>query len=233
MKRVKSLVFNTILFPDIQSDYTNLFETISGIVFSDDSGFGFSNVTLSENILSARVVKRTSTFINDYDNKSNEFLKKQIFVYSDLQFFIDFNFNILYVLGGLSQLNYLKSIFRTILNINIQIAPIDLNAAIFFDLVNKKNIDAQIEQIIINRFNFNNGIVGRFSGHVIDQKTGYDLINEYKTDIVKISFLIKLNENECFTLQVLPNGSIKFLSEESEFEYFLNYLKQLIFSTNG
>ncbi|MDB5287331.1 MAG: hypothetical protein JWR05_2280 [Mucilaginibacter sp.] len=233
MKRVKSLVFHKINFLNLESPKTTLLETMLSINFEENLGYGFTSVDFSENVLSARVIKRTSTFINDYDNSTNEFLRKQIFVFSEFQFFIDFDYNLLYVLGGQSQMNFIKTVLRNTLQMEYQIDEVNLNASQFYELVIEKNIDVQIEQIIINRFNYNNSMVGRFSGHVTNQLIGSELIGSYKSDIVKISFCVKLNDNEQFTLQVLPNGSIKFLSEIDEFDFILDYLKQIIFSKNG
>ncbi|SMD16232.1 hypothetical protein [Pedobacter nyackensis] len=233
MKRVKSLVFNSLSFDDPEAFKDHLVAIITNFGFNEKLGYGLSLSDLSDNVLTVKVVKRTSTFINDFDSSENQFVRKQIYIFSDFVFSIDLNFNILYVIGGISHMNCVKYLFRTILSTEYELNPVNLNVSTFYKLLVGQNVSNKIDHITINHFNFNNELVGRFSGLVMNNTIGPELIESYKSDIVKLSFLIQINENESFTLQIFPNGVLKFLSETDDFDFILDYLKQLIFTKNG
>lgn len=233
MKRVKSLVFHSLVFSDTEMFKERLVSTIGNFGFDQRLGYGLSISDLSEDILNVKVVKRTSTFINDFDNIQNQFVRKQIFVFSEFFFSIDLNINVLYVVGGMTQMNCVKYLFRTIFVDGYELNSVDLTVSNFYKLIIEKQLDAKIDHVTINHFNFNNELIGRFSGSVLNSTIGPSLIESYKSDIVKLSFLIQINKNESFILQIFPNGVLKFLSETDDFDFILDYLKQLIFTRNG
>jgi len=233
MKRVRSLVFQTINPSDNVLAQQEFLDVISNFRFNENLGFGLSLKESSEDSLIVNVVKRTATFINDYDDELKEFVRKQIFVFSDFQFCVDFNLNVIYVFGGLSHINYVKYILRNVLETNFNLIPVELNAHSFYHILLDKKIDTKIDHITINHFNFQNELVGRFSGSVLNQSVASSLLEMYKSDIVKISFLIRISDNEQFIIHAFPNGALKFLSAAEDVEYLTDYLKKIIFSKNG
>lgn len=233
MKRVKSLVFHTLVFSKTDFIEEYLTTTISNFGFNEQLGYGLSLLDSSDDVLTVKVVKRASTFINDFDSAQDQFVRKQIFIFSDFVFSIDLNLDILYVVGGISHLNSVKYLFRTIFTVDYDLQPVDLNVSNFYKLIVKQQVNAKIDHITINNFNFNNELTGRFSGSVMNNTIGPELIETYKLDILKLSFLITISESEHFTLQIFPNGALKFLSDAEDFDFILDYLKQLISPKNG
>ena len=228
MKRVKSLTFNRFTIKNLAESHRELAERLSQLNFSEEVGFGFKDVHLSDDLISAKILNRNSTYIFDYNPISKEIEKKQIFIYSDISFFIDIKINVLYVLGSLSQVNTLKTIFRNAFGHDYHIEALELDAYGFYTLLSKSSIEIIVEQITINRFNYENGVVGRFSGHVTNQATADNLVHQYKSDIIKLSFKIP-SEKDFIVVQAIQNGVIKILTDDENFEFFLDYLKQLIF----
>lgn len=233
MKRVKSLVFHTLFFSSTDNISEYLICLINNFGFNDTIGYGLSLTDFTDNVITVKVIKRTSTFINDFDSTQIQFERKQIFVFTEFSFSIDLDLNILYVIGGVSQMNCVKYLFRTIVALEYELQPVNMNGSAFYKLLLEKNVNTTIDHITINHFNFNNELVGRFSGSVMNKTIGPELVETYKSDIVKLSFLIRINESESFTLQIFPNGVLKFLSDTDEFDFILDFLKQLIFSKNG
>ncbi|MDT3401222.1 hypothetical protein [Mucilaginibacter terrae] len=233
MKRVKSLVFHSISFPAPDSFKNHFIDIISDFGFNEQIGYGLSFIETSTDALTVKAIKRTASFINDFDINQNQFSRRQINVYSDFIFSIDFELGILCVLGGITQLNYVKYLFRTIISEDYELAPVDLSISAFYKILAQKQINAKIDHITINHFNYKNELVGRFAGTVLNYSIASELIESYKSDIVKLSFLIKINERESFTLQIFPNGVLKFLSEEENYDLILDFIKQIIFTKNG
>ena len=231
MRRVKSIIFNRFSIKTAFLEKAQfLADNLSRHLYSDEVGFGFNEVTIDTNTLSANLLKRTPTFIQDYNEQSNELVKKQIFLFVSIHFRINLDQNIIIVEGGITQMNVLKSAFRNIFDFEYQIEPINLSAHIFLEKLAKLQIRSSIQQITIKGFNYNNGIVGRFAGEITKQEIGKEIVDLYKSDIVKISFNIKTDMDELLILQVYPNGNIKFVSDNDEYLFFLDYIKTIIFS---
>jgi len=94
----------------------------------------------------------------------------------------------------------------------------------------EKSIKLLVSQMTIKAFNYKNGLIGRFSGSIINQKVAQELIQDYKSEIVKLTFNIILNNSKELVLQVHPNGTIKFLSDDDQYLGFLNFIKNIIIS---
>lgn len=229
MKRVRSLVFQTLSMDDIVEFRKHLSVLIQGFRFNNQLGYGLTLIEEDGDLFTIKVIKRTPTFINDYDELANEFIKKQIFVFTEFRFVIDFKLNLIYVLGGLAHLNYVKYVFRELSSRPYEINHIDITALSTYKLLKERKFDARIEHLTISKFNFNNQMIGRFSGSMLKQDIALELLEQYKSDIVKASFSIKLEGLDNYTLQVLPNSVLKFLCNEDEIELITDHLKKIIF----
>jgi hypothetical protein len=230
MKRVKGLVFSRILF-----EYTANVTSISNVVdllgqnsYNEITGFGFSSISLNNHHLEATLLKRTNTFIQEYDVNTSELIKRQISVFSTVRFEIDEELKLLTIFGGSSQLNALMAVLRNIRELEFVSDPIIIDSDDLYQRLNEQGLEPKIKQLTIRNFNYNNGVLGRFSGEVSKQTVAEELMKEYTNNIVKLTFQVTIN-NEIILVQLHPNGSVKLLCDEGDFEYYLNYLKQIIF----
>lgn len=231
MKRVRSIIFSSFEREQIgmSASLESIDKLFRGKPYTDDVGLGFSHVRSYEDKLEAILLKRANTYVQEYDNENKELIKKQISVYSSLKFEIDAKSRLLSVYGGNSQLISLRAAFRNLPQLIFSSDPFELKPETFCEKLKASEIDFKIRQLTIKNFNYKNGMIGRFSGEVSDQGMATDLLTEYASSIIKTTFQIAI-DNEIVLIQLLPNGAIKVLCEEDEFEYYLNFLKQLIFN---
>jgi len=230
MKRVKSLVFNTFVLDDQQNlPDIDLLALFINEPYSEEKGAGFTKVDGDKERIEATFMKRNQTYIQEFDPVSQDLTKKQISVYTSVPFSIDPALKLLTVFGNQVQLNNIKAVLRNISGLKYSSETILPNAAGFKKVLVDKHVNFRIHQITIRQFNYDNGMVGRFSGEISKQSTASELLEQYSTGIVKITFSISVDEQELL-VQILPNGNIKFLCEEEDFDYYLDFLKQLIFS---
>jgi len=230
MKRVKGLVFSSISF-----EYTTNVNSIGDVVdllrqnsYNETTGFGFSSIILDNNQLVATLLKRNNTFIQEYDVNSSELVRRQISVFNTVRFEIDEELNLLTVFGASSQLNALKAVFRNIKELKFVSDPIIIDSDELCKRLKDQGLEPKVKQLTIRSFNYNNGVLGRFSGEVSSQNVAEELMKEYTNNIVKLTFQITINKEDIL-VQLHPNGSVKILCDEDDFEYYLNYLKQIIF----
>ena len=232
MKRVKSLFINTFSIKDdnIAVKSKPVSEAFDLHPYNDDVGYGFTNFGLSYNILSASFLRRIPSYIQDYDENNKTLVKRNIFIFSSISFSIDFEMNLILVEGGAAQMNSLKSIFRNVFNFSYDIDTVGISPTMLYQKIQGNSTKFLVNHLTIRAFNFNNGIVGRFSGEVIKQTVIPEIMELYQSEITKISFNIAIENDEWLTLQAFPNGSLKFLSSQEDLSYYISYIKTLIFS---
>lgn len=230
MKRVKGFVFNSFVLdnrPDA-SGLGHLRDIFESRPYREETGFGFSKITMDTECISAVLLKKGNTYIQSYDEKTGELVKSAISVFTTLRFEIDVAREILTAYGGYSQLNSLRSVFRNIPELKFGSEPIEIRPADFRENLDVSSVGYQIKQLTVKSFNYQDAILGRFSGEVSDQLIGSKVLEDYGSNVVKVTFQLRTDGGDLL-VQLHPQGNIKMLCEEDEFEYYLNYLKQLIF----
>ena len=225
---MKSLIFTSFTVAT-ENAATVVYEKLMAAPYSDETGFGFENVEIEENILSATLIKRSATYIHEYDSITKEMLKKQITLFSDIKFQIDFEFDILCVFGQALYLNQLKSAMRNTFEFSFSANQTDLSPYKIYLALSEKKVAFEFQSIAIERFVFQEGISGKLMGTVIDNIIATDLVNNYKTDVNKVLFRIKIEENDSFGLQASNNGALKFFGPEDLFNFHLNFFKINLF----
>ncbi|MEE1944784.1 hypothetical protein VRU48_06680 [Pedobacter sp. KR3-3] len=229
MKRVKSLVYNKFVLDINEHHPVDLFALLSEAKYTDENGMGFTRVTGDSTYVEATLLKRSFTYIQEFDPIESDLVRKQIAVFSSVNFSINSMLRLLTVYGGQIQLNMVRTMLRNVQGLKYNAEPILLNAREFNETLIDKKVNSSIRQLTIRRFNYENGMIGRFSGEVVKQSTARELLEHYKSSVVKVVFGVLIEQEELL-VQILPNGNVKLLCDEDDFEYYLDYLKQIIFS---
>ncbi len=229
MKRVRTITFSsfTLIGDGASPTLETLLELFRNEPFSDENGFGFSKIRIDSNKVTAVLLKRSNTYLQEYDLKNEELVKKQISFLSTLEFEIDLNLNLLIAYGGSAQLSSLRSVFRNMPVLKYTSDPLNMDHEVFYSKLQLAKMEFKVQQLTIKNFNFQDGMIGRFSGEISNQITAIELLKEYQGNVVKATFQLMIDQ-ESTLIQILPNGCLKLLCEEDDFEYTLNYLKQLI-----
>lgn len=196
--------------------------------YAEKLGYGLINCELQEELLVSTMLKRNATFIFEYNSQSNELEKKQIFVFNEINFYLDFGRSLLYTIGAQNNLLQIKLLLKKILNSKFEFKNIELTPYKVYDVLTKRKINFSIDEICIENFNHLNGIIGRFNAKVFDNKLGKNTINQYKESCSKILFSLSNDDNEMFKVHVFGNGSFCLISDEESTLYNFDFLKNLI-----
>ncbi|WET68787.1 hypothetical protein [Sphingobacterium sp.] len=177
------------------------------------------------------ILKRSPTYLLDYDEGSRSLLKRETFIFSQASFEIDFNHNILITSGGMATNAEVKTFIRRLLG-NINVFPLSFNILKLYGDFQSKDWIVLLKAISIRKFNYKNGLVGRFSGQIVDTIISDEILKEYNKDILKAT--LELNNRFLqFDLQIFPNGAIKILADAENQEEILDYLKIDLLEDNG
>lgn len=203
-------------------------KTFKNTKYGDEGGYGFKENEIDDSLLSSILIKRNSTFIMDYDVNSGGFEKKQIFIFSEITFQIDFDRNIICVFGNSTALNQVKAILRILMPNSLEFSA-DLDAYTLFRNLKTKNRKVRIEELIIPNFEYRNGVVGKYYAKISDSTIATELLMEYKGEILKIGVGTHSENGDELKIILGNNGSISIICEEEDFSENVNYLFTQIF----
>src|ERR1035437_1132640 len=132
MKVRNNIVVSKIRFNSLPN--VSLFEMFSNRIYSEKDGFGFKDVQMENEKIKATLIKRSQTYINEFNVVTNSFEKANIAIFSEIKFIIDIGCGFLYIFGSSSSSNKLKSVFRNLFcGINYTLSNFEITAANLFD----------------------------------------------------------------------------------------------------
>ena len=220
MKKRINIIFSHFDYPKTLSvnDVVNVFKTLP---YNEDIGFGYTDVEINSGIVYATLIKRSITTLLEYDLKNKDFIKKEIPVFEEISFGMDFEKLFLYTYGLTSNHNKIKSALRNTFEVPFTYTSVDTSNE-FRNVLNYK-----IEEIVIQRFTYNDGATGKYTAKITKQSIGEKLLNEYLSDIVKVS--ISIFEQDEFQLVISTNASISIKCNENDFYSILENIKNKIY----
>lgn len=124
MKKRINIIFSHFDYPKTLSvnDVVNVFKTLP---YNEDIGFGYTDVEINSGIVYATLIKRNITTLLEYDLKNKDFIKKEIPVFDEISFGMDFEKLFLYTYGLTSNHNKIKSALRNTFEVPFTYTSVD------------------------------------------------------------------------------------------------------------
>lgn len=208
-------------------DIDALEANIEGNRYSEHTGLGIINYWLDDKLLSATLLKRVPTFINEYDLKTNQYEKRQINIFQEIIFEIDLTYKLVYTIGSQGNLPIVRSFLRSIFSDRIEFANLDFSPYKAFKLLKTEKIKFKVLEITIQEFEYF-GAVGRFSAAIHEKAVVADLLTKYKEGVEKIVLHVQI-DGMGFITHVYPNGVFLIVSDDSNHTDYFNSLKKILF----
>ena len=222
MKKRKSFSINKIVFPN--SNLSNLSKLLEKIIYNEESGYGISEIEEVNEILSALLIKRNSTYIQQYNLSEQIFEKKSIYIYSRIKFYIDFEYNLLYTNGPSTNLFQIISLLRNISGLRFDVSSLEVTPYKIYQLLKIEKIKFQLNELTIEKFNFKDGAIGKYTATISSMSIGIELIKLYKEDLSKIVF--DLNS---YKVYFYNNNILSIVGNIDEIEQNFQNFKNIIF----
>jgi hypothetical protein len=209
---------------------SQIVNTLLSLEFTRENGFGVRNVESEDDIIKARLIKINYSYIFDYNDTTKEIEKRQISIISEIDFLIDFNQALICIIGAISNVAPVKLFFKNTFKDQVLVTPFAQTIPEICDKLLAKKIKFKFLSIAVENFNYMDGVVGKFSGTVLDNQVVQDLVDKYKTDIQRIGISIYLSEYvEPIEIVVASMGLLKINAEENEVNEVFNDLKTLLY----
>lgn len=204
-------------------------ELLNTTPYSETEGYGFQNIESdNENAIYATLIKRIPTSIKEFDIRSDSFVKRDIFLFDEISFGIDFEYGLIYSFGPGGNLTKVKSIINNLLPVTLSYANIDLKPLVFWEKLSIQESNSSILEVSINRFTYDKGAVGKFTAKIFEQTIGEKLINESSDEISRITMEIHDKTELNYLLSFSIGNSISLKCDNDDLFLILNKIINII-----
>lgn len=229
-----NLTRNSFSLFDIQLSSDLTIEEILNVLrsndYDDDKGFGFTGISLEDDYLDALLIKRTPVFIPDYIN--NKFLKKEIFVYSQIAFAIDITNSFLEIHDTAKQVPKVIHALRKALREKVAVSDYKIFPSIMIPQLKSEADSLVIKKLIINSFKHEDDLIGRYNFSVLNTEKALSLLDEYGHDVVKGIVEVEVKDVICF-MEFHSSGRVMIKCEDDKFKDFLGFFKEVLKKQNN
>lgn len=187
-----------------------------------DFEFGYQVLdvkVISEISLGVEILKRSPTYLLNFDTENREMVRTESFLFTKSFFEVNLGRSYLLTYGSLSQNSDVK-IFLKRAGLTYNLDQLYIDIANFYESSRYNYEHILLKGIAIKKFNYRNGMIGRFAGEIVDKSIVAELLANYSKDILKATFEIK-GDGYKFDLQIFPNGAFKILTNAGEHQDIL------------
>lgn len=217
------------LFPLTYADIEQIFANILPLSYDNKRGYGFKEISFVQDRLLATLVKRVPIFIQEFNSEKNQLEKKEIFLFTESDFSIDAQFQLLEIFDTTKNISKVRSTLRHLLNKDIQVSPISFPPNKTLNKLVAGVTHFKIEGLSISNFRYKEGVVGRFDILNTDSRFAMELVNQYLNDVTKININLAFPESSVFNLKIYNSGRLTLTCDEEEFFNIFKTLKSYIF----
>lgn len=225
MKKV-SVTLNKVLFsPQLNNEM--IIEVLSSYPYDDKTGLGFTKVSIDDDVKGC-LLKRTPTSLRTYNHETETFEENDIFIFEEIEFYIDLKNNFIYTFGTASKLNKVKSAIREYVTGKITYENIDFTIDRFLTKIELADWQYDIIDIGIKKFIYEDGAYGKYTAKITDQLVGRKLLEDNIDGISKITFNISHTELGDFELSIGTNNTMSVKCNEDDTLIIIDSIKKFI-----
>lgn len=225
METKESLVFNRYELEE-RIMPLELFQDLKKHVYTDENGLGFSSLRMEDSVIEANLIIRTPTTIQAYNPEDGTFSSNIVYLFDEIEIFIDTQFHLIYSTASMSKLNKLKTLFRNSINTKVTYMNLDFSAVNIIRIIDLLDLKAYISDLTIKNFRYKEGAYGRYIVHVDDAEIGKELLNIYEASVSKVTMKIESSIFSEFILSTGAQNTFTLKCKERDFWSIINLLKE-------
>jgi len=200
--------------------------------YDEHSGIGFRDIYCNQQYLTARIIKREPTFILQYDPISNEITNREIFIFSDFKFGVDVEYELIELYGPAKNYSKLMSALLPFFPSKVRIEAVNIAPCIILPKLIQKSVLLGVEKLVINDFEYQEGIIGRYDMRITQVDLAQEFIKKYAFQVTNAQVLIEVKDFGSVKLSLSSNGHASVKCSEEDLPVVLDFLKPFLFSVN-
>lgn len=203
-----------------------LFEEMLKIAYSTESGFGFSEVNLVRNTISAKILKDVSASYRIWNADTFSMEKVSYMRIKEILFSIDFSNNYIMVEGGVSCMNTVKQALRNIYWNTFVYTPLQITPLDYINAFHDDKILNNIEELTIDNYKSSEHFLGRFIAKIITPEFDISILDSYRDMITKVKLNLIVDNQDAIII-VGKSNSISLKCSDSVKEKLLEYITKI------
>jgi len=227
METKETLVFNKYELMDNLSSRELLID-LKNNTYTDENGIGFTSLRMEDHVIEANLIIRTPTSIKVYNPTVGTFSSNIVFLFDEIEIFIDTKLHLIYTTASATKFNKAKTLFMNSIRTKVIFINLDFTPINILNIIKLIDPKAYISDLTIKNFQYKKGAYGRYTVHVEDSSIGKELLNIYKDSVSKITLIVESSTFSDFTLTTCVQNAFAIKSQESDFWFIVNLLKEYI-----
>ena len=195
--------------------------------YSEDRGWGYSDVIRIGKVISATLQKRIPTYYSIWNEESQILERQLVQIVKEIPFEMDFQRGLLLAEGSNAQLNHVKQSFRQVFWNEFVYEPIDLTPYDYVSMFIESSWLESIDELTINDFKYEDCLIGRYIAKPTSQLDVKNRLAENAQRIIKAKMTLCISEEKAKVIVNNRNVVTLEATEETE-EKLVNYLKSKI-----
>ena len=217
------IVFNRFK-PISKKDTASYVAEMMAHPYSEEEGWGYSDVLRVNDSISATLQKRVSTYYRVWNEELLQVERQCFQIVSEVRFEMDFAHGLLIAEGSNAQLNRVKQSFRQVFWNEFTYEEVNLKPIDFIRIFTDSRMLSAIGEITINDFQYEGCLIGRYTAKPVNQHDVLTRIGDNAKNIIRAKLKVIVNGED--SLLTVTNKNVMDLdfSEEAK-EVFIYYLK--------
>lgn len=195
--------------------------------YSEDRGWGYSDVIRMGEVISATLQKRIPTYYSIWNEETRALERQLVQIVKEIHFEVDFERGLLLAEGSNAQLNHVKQSFRQIFWSEFVYEPVDLTPYDYVSMFIESSWLETIDELTINDFKYEECLIGRYTAKPTSQLDVKNHLAENAQRIIKAKMTLGISDEKC--KMIVNNRNVVTLeSTEEAVVNLVNYLKSKI-----
>ena len=226
METKQTIIFNSII--GIDSDIDSVARVFESKKYTEDAGIGFTYIHIEDDVIVAKVLVRTPSYLQNYNLHENVFEKNIVNVYDEIEVLMDFQYGLIYSTSSLLKFSKAKSLLKNCFKSKVILKNIDCSPEKIFERIQILDWKAFITDLSINKYVYKEGAVGRLVIHLEDPQVGKDLLDRYSGSISRLTVSIESKVFPEFFLSVASQNAFTIRCRENDFWSIVNLIKEIL-----
>jgi len=192
--------------------------------YSEEEGWGYSDVLRIDNTISAILQKRVSTSYSVWNEELQQVEKQNFQIVTEVRFEMDFRYGLLVAEGTNTQLNRVKQSFRQIFWNEFVYEEISLMPADYIKILSASRMLVSISEITIKDFQYEGCLIGRYTAKPTSQLDILEKVGENAKNIIRAKLKVNVNGEE-YLLTVSNKNVLTLDFSDDAKDIFVSYLK--------
>lgn len=218
------IVFNRLKVLS-NKDAAYFFSEMISHPYSEEEGWGYSDVQREGDTVFATLQKRVSTYFSVWNEELLQVERQCFQIVTEASFEIDFQRGLLIAEGTNTQLNRIKQSFRQVFWNEFVYEEINLMPVDYMNMLNESGMIIIIGELTINDFHYEGCLIGRYIAKPTCQLDILEKIGEHAKNIIRAKIRIAINGGDA-QLTVSNRSVLSLDADEDSKMAFVNYLKQ-------